>query len=93
MGNAGHANYVASKSGLSGLTSAVAQEVASRNITVNAVVPGSIETAVTETLSGEVRDKLVARIALGRLGQVLDVAHAVRFLASDEAGLKSPGMS
>ena len=86
MGNAGQANYVASKSGLIGLTRAVAQEVASRNITVNAVAPGFIETAMTETLSGEVRDKLVSRIPLGRLGQVLDVAHAVRFLASDEAG-------
>ena len=85
MGNAGQANYVASKAGLIGLTRAVAQEVASRKITVNAVAPGFIETAMTDTVSPEVRDKLLSRIPLGRLGQGLDVAHAVKFLASDEA--------
>lgn len=85
MGNAGQANYVASKAGLIGLTRAVAQEVASRKITVNAVAPGFIETAMTDAVSPEVRDKLLARIPLGRLGQGLDVAHAVKFLASDEA--------
>ena len=85
MGNAGQANYVTSKAGLLGLTRAVAQEVASRNITVNAVAPGFIETAMTETLTPETREKLAGRIPLGRLGQVLDVAQAVKFLASDEA--------
>ena len=85
MGNAGQANYVASKAGIIGLTRAVAQEVASRNITVNAVAPGFIETAMTKSLSAEARDRLAARIALGRLGQPLDVAHAVKFLASEEA--------
>ena len=85
MGNAGQANYVASKAGLIGLTRAVAQEVASRKITVNAVAPGFIETAMTDAVSPEVRDKLLSRIPLGRLGQGLDVAHAVKFLASDEA--------
>ena len=85
MGNAGQANYVTSKAGLLGLTRAVAQEVASRNITVNAVAPGFIETAMTETLTPETREKLAGRIPLGRLGQVLAVAQAVKFLASDEA--------
>lgn len=86
MGNAGQANYVASKAGLIGLTRAVAQEYASRHITVNAVAPGFIETAMTESMTPEAREKLAARIPLGRLGHVLDVAHAVKFLASEEAG-------
>ena len=85
LGNAGQANYVASKAGLIGLTRAVAQEYASRNITVNAVAPGFIETAMTQSMTAETREKLTARIPLGRLGQVLDVAHAVKFLASEEA--------
>ena len=85
MGNAGQANYVASKAGLIGLTRAVAQEIASRKITVNAVAPGFIETAMTDAINPEVRDKLLSRIPLGRLGQGFDVAHAVKFLASDEA--------
>jgi len=85
MGTAGQANYVASKAGLIGLTRAVAQEVATRKITVNAVAPGFIETAMTESISPEVRDKLISRIPLGRLGQVFDVAQAVKFLASDDA--------
>lgn len=85
-GNAGQANYVAAKAGLIGLTRAVAQEIASRNITVNAVAPGFIETAMTAAMTPEVREKLASRIPLGRLGQVLDVAHAVKFLASEEAG-------
>lgn len=84
-GNAGQANYVASKAGLIGLTRAVAQEYASRNITVNAVAPGFIETAMTQGMTAETREKLAARIPLGRLGQVLDVARAVKFLASEEA--------
>ncbi|OFW30010.1 MAG: 3-oxoacyl-[acyl-carrier-protein] reductase [Acidobacteria bacterium RIFCSPLOWO2_12_FULL_60_22] len=86
LGNAGQANYVASKAGLIGLTRAVAQEIASRNITVNAVAPGFIETAMTAGMTPEAREKLASRIPLGRLGQVLDVAHAVKFLASEEAG-------
>jgi len=85
-GNAGQANYAASKAGIIGLTRAVAQEYASRKITVNAVAPGFIETAMTQSLTPEAREKLSARIPLGRLGQVLDVAHAVKFLASEEAG-------
>lgn len=85
IGNAGQANYVASKAGIIGLTRAVAQEVASRNITVNAVSPGFIETAMTETMTPEAREKLAGRIPLGRLGQPLDVAQAVKFLASDQA--------
>ena len=85
-GNAGQANYAASKAGMIGLTRAVAQEVASRNITVNAVAPGFIETAMTAAMTPESREKLAAHIPLRRLGQVLDVAHAVKFLASEEAG-------
>ena len=85
LGNAGQANYVASKAGIIGLTRAVAQEVASRNVTVNAVAPGFIETGMTEKLTPEVREKLAGRIPLARLGTPLDVAHAVKFLASDEA--------
>ncbi|MBI4458914.1 MAG: 3-oxoacyl-[acyl-carrier-protein] reductase [Acidobacteria bacterium] len=86
MGNAGQANYVTSKAGLIGLTRALAQEVASRNVTVNAVAPGFIETAMTEALTVEAKEKLASRIPLGRLGQGFDVAYAVKFLASDEAG-------
>jgi 3-oxoacyl-[acyl-carrier protein] reductase len=86
LGNAGQANYAASKAGIIGLTRALAQEYASRNITVNAVAPGFIETAMTAAMPSEAQEKLAARIPLGRLGQVLDVAHAVKFLASEEAG-------
>ncbi len=86
MGNAGQANYVAAKAGLIGLTKAVAQEVASRNITVNAVAPGFITTAMTEKISEEQRQKLLSLIPLGRMGTDRDVAVAVRFLASEEAG-------
>jgi 3-oxoacyl-[acyl-carrier protein] reductase len=84
-GNPGQANYVASKAGLIGLTKSIAQEVASRNITVNAVAPGFIQTAMTDALGEAVRSKLLPMIPLGRMGTDLDVAHAVRFLASDEA--------
>lgn len=86
MGNAGQANYVAAKAGLIGLTKAIATEVASRNITVNAVAPGFIVTAMTDVLGEEVKQKLLARIPLGRLGSDRDVAAAVLFLASEEAG-------
>ena len=84
-GNPGQANYVASKAGLIGLTKALAQEVASRNITVNAVAPGFIQTAMTDALEAAARERLLPLIPLRRMGTDLDVAHAVRFLASDEA--------
>ena len=85
MGQAGQANYAASKAGLIGLTMAVAREVASRNITVNAVAPGFIETAMTESLSPELKETAIKMIPLGRTGSDQDVANAVRFLASDAA--------
>jgi 3-oxoacyl-[acyl-carrier protein] reductase len=85
-GQAGQANYSASKAGLIGFTMAMAREVASRNITVNAVAPGYIETAMTEGLSAELKAKVNEMIPLGRAGTDMDVAHAVRFLASEEAG-------
>ena len=86
MGNAGQANYVAAKAGLIGLTKAVAMEIASRNITVNAVAPGFIETPMTEVLSDKVKQDLKARIPVGRMGCPRDVAASIVFLASDEAG-------
>jgi 3-oxoacyl-[acyl-carrier protein] reductase len=86
MGNPGQANYVASKAGLIGLTKALAQEMGSRNITVNAVAPGFIQTDMTDKLSQERKDNLVGHIALKRIGKPEDVAAAVRFLASEEAG-------
>jgi len=85
-GNPGQANYAAAKAGLIGLTKALAQEVASRGITVNAVAPGFIVTPMTDALGEAQRTKLTAAIPLGRLGQPADVAAAVAFLASDEAG-------
>jgi 3-oxoacyl-[acyl-carrier protein] reductase len=85
-GNPGQANYVASKAGLIGLTKAVALELASRNITVNAVAPGFISTAMTDKLSEEVHQKILSVIPLGRMGTDREVAQAVRFLASEEAG-------
>ena len=84
-GNAGQANYVASKAGLIGLTKTLAQELASRTITVNAVAPGFIETDMTNGLSEEVKTKLLSSIPLKRLGKPEDIAAAVRFLASEEA--------
>jgi 3-oxoacyl-[acyl-carrier protein] reductase len=84
-GNPGQANYVASKAGLIGLTKALAQEVASRNITVNAVAPGFIQTAMTETLDEKVRERILAAIPLKRMGSPEEIAHAVCFLASDQA--------
>ena len=84
-GNAGQANYVASKAGLIGLTRAIAVEVASRNITVNAIAPGFIETPMTALLSQELKDKMKTLIPLGRIGTDQDVAAAIAFLASDEA--------
>jgi 3-oxoacyl-[acyl-carrier protein] reductase len=86
MGNAGQANYVAAKAGLIGLTKAIAIEIASRNITVNAVAPGFIETPMTEVLPDKVKEDLKMRIPLRRMGSARDVAAAIAFLASDEAG-------
>jgi 3-oxoacyl-[acyl-carrier protein] reductase len=85
MGQAGQANYAASKAGLIGLTMAMAREVASRNITCNAVAPGFIETSMTAALSEEFRQSAVKTIPLGRVGSPVDVAGAVCFLASDDA--------
>jgi 3-oxoacyl-[acyl-carrier protein] reductase len=84
-GNAGQANYVAAKAGLIGLTRAIAVEVASRNITVNAVAPGFIVSPLTDPLPENVKQELLARIPLGRMGQDAEVAAAIVFLSSDEA--------
>jgi 3-oxoacyl-[acyl-carrier protein] reductase len=86
MGNAGQANYAASKAGLIGFTKSLARELGSRGITVNVVAPGYIETAMTEALPEASREALTGAIALKRLGTVDDVAAAVVFLASEEAG-------
>jgi 3-oxoacyl-[acyl-carrier protein] reductase len=86
MGNPGQANYVAAKAGMIGLTKALAVELASRHITVNAVAPGFISTAMTDALPEKAVQELSARIPLGRLGTPADVAAAVAFLASEEAG-------
>jgi 3-oxoacyl-[acyl-carrier protein] reductase len=85
IGNAGQTNYAASKAGLLGLTKAVAKELASRHITVNAVAPGFIETAMTDSLGEKVREGLMAQIPMGRLGKAEDVAQAVGFLCSEGA--------
>lgn len=84
-GNPGQANYVASKAGLIGLTKALAQEVASRNITVNAVAPGFIQTAMTESLDEKIRERILTAIPLKRMGSPEEIAAAVAFLASDKA--------
>ena len=84
-GNAGQANYVASKAGLIGLTKSLAQELGSRNITVNAVAPGFIETDMTAGLNDETKAKILEGIPLKRMGTADEIAAAVRFLASDEA--------
>jgi 3-oxoacyl-[acyl-carrier protein] reductase len=86
IGNAGQANYAAAKAGIIGFTKAAAREIASRNITVNAVAPGYIETELTDVLSETVRQAILENIPLGRLGQPQDVANLVCFLASDAAG-------
>lgn len=85
IGNAGQANYSASKAGLIGLTKSLARELASRGITVNAIAPGLIETDMTGVLSDEVRQAILEKIPLGKLGQPDDIAAAVAYLASAEA--------
>jgi 3-oxoacyl-[acyl-carrier protein] reductase len=86
MGNAGQANYCASKAGLIGLTKSNARELAKRNVTVNAVAPGFIQTAMTEALPEKVRQELAAQIPLERLGSAEDIANAVVFLAAERSG-------
>ncbi len=86
MGNPGQANYVAAKAGLIGLTKSVARELASRNVTANAVTPGYIETAMTAGLPEDVKAEFTKQIPLGRMGTGEDIAAAVAFLASEEAG-------
>jgi 3-oxoacyl-[acyl-carrier protein] reductase len=85
-GNAGQANYAATKAGVIGFTKSLAREVGSRGITVNTVAPGFIDTDMTRALPEEQRDKLLEQIPLARLGDVRDIAYAVAFLASEEAG-------
>ena len=86
MGNAGQTNYVASKAGLEGFTRSLAAEVGSRNITVNAVAPGFIETDMTAELTAEVRAAMLEKVPLGRMGAVTEVAGLVTYLTSDAAG-------
>ncbi len=85
MGNPGQSNYVASKAAIEGFTRALAQEVGSRNITVNAVAPGFVETDMTRALTEEQKQAMLARIPLGRMGNVEEIAHVVAFLVSDAA--------
>ncbi len=85
-GNPGQANYAASKAGMAGLTKALAQEVASRGITVNCLAPGFIETAMTDALDDQQKEKLLSAIPMGRMGSPRDVADAAAFLCADEAG-------
>jgi len=86
MGNAGQVNYAASKAAIIGFTKSLALEIGSRNVTVNAVAPGFIQTSMTDALASEAKVALETRIALRRLGTPDDVANAVLFLASEEAG-------
>ena len=86
MGNPGQANYVASKAGLIGLTKTTAKEFASRGIRCNAVAPGFIRSAMTDVLSDDVKKKYLDSIPLGKFGKAEDVANAVAFLASEDAG-------
>ena len=86
MGNAGQANYCSAKAGLIGLTKSTAKELAARNVTVNAVAPGFIETDMTDSLPAKVREEYTQSIPMRRMGDVADIAEAVAFLASDKAG-------
>ncbi len=86
MGNAGQANYAASKAGIIGFTKSLAKEVGSRGITVNAVAPGYIATDMTDAITDEAKEKLFAQIPLGRIGESQDVANLVAFLGSEQAG-------
>ena len=85
-GNPGQANYVASKAGLIGMSKSLAQELASRNVTVNCVAPGFIATAMTEALNDKQKEAILGRIPAGRMGSSDDIAAAVLYLASEEAG-------
>ncbi|ROR27167.1 3-oxoacyl-[acyl-carrier-protein] reductase [Mobilisporobacter senegalensis] len=85
-GNAGQANYSASKAGIIGMTKSLAREFASRGITVNAIAPGFIETEMTDVLSDNVKEQILSGIPLKRMGKVMDIAHTVAFLASENAG-------
>jgi len=85
-GAAGQANYAASKGGMIAMTKALAQEIGSRGITVNAVAPGYIETDMTRVLPEEVKARILASVPLGRIGQPEDIANAVKFLAGEESG-------
>lgn len=85
MGNAGQANYCASKAGLLGLTKSVARELARRNVTVNAITPGFIVTDMTDNMNDKAREAMTEQIPLGRLGEAEDIANAVLFLASDQS--------
>lgn len=84
-GNAGQINYAASKAGVIGMTKTIAKELAKRNVTANAVAPGFIATDMTDALSDSQKEAITSRIGCGRLGEAADIAHLVRFLASDEA--------
>ena len=86
MGNAGQVNYSAAKGGMIAMTKSLAKEFGSRNITANCVAPGFIQTDMTDKLAEDVRDAYIKNIPLGRFGQVEDIANAVKYLASDEAG-------
>ena len=85
-GNPGQANYVASKAGVIGLTKSLAQELAARNVTVNAVAPGFIATPMTDVLNDKQKEMILGRVPAGKLGTPEDIAAAVLYLASDEAG-------
>ena len=85
MGNAGQVNYAATKSGIIGMTMSLAREVGSRGITVNAVAPGFIKTAMTDVLPDDIKENMIKQIPLGTLGEVSDIANTVVFLASDDA--------
>jgi 3-oxoacyl-[acyl-carrier protein] reductase len=86
VGNAGQANYAASKAGIIGFTKSVAREVAQRNITANVVAPGYVETELTGSLSEEIKDQIRAQVPVGRFGEAGEIAEVVAFLAGEGAG-------